>query len=515
MKLRATLDSGSRQAYRHLEHGFDAAFDAANPWRHLGALAFLFLCLVLATGTYLYVVIDTSVLGVYRSIGDLDRAPRSLGGLMHSLHRYAADAFMLVTLLHLGRELLLGRYKHFRAFSWLTGVPLLGFAFVSGVVGFWLKWDQLAHFSVVASAEWLDALNLFGVPITRNFLSVATVSDRLFSLFIFVHIGAPLLLIFGLWFHLQRLAAADVFPPLTLTLGSCATLLALSLLAPVASAAAADLSLIPAALAMDWFYLWPHLLMYATSAQTLWALAALLAIALFLLPLLPGAALAAAAAVHPEHCNGCRRCVEDCPFAAIVMVPNPKAKTQLAQVLPELCARCGICAGACPAASASRASGFVTGIDMPEAPLATLHRELQRGLERIGERGVVVFGCGQGAATGQLASAEVAAFSLNCVGMLPPSFVDHALRNGAAGVLVAACRPGGCAFRMGDRWTAERLTGVREPKLRTGFEPQRLRLVRADCGEEETVASALAEFRRALEQPAADNKLSTRMASNV
>ena len=48
-----------------------------------------------------------------------------------------------------------------------------------------------------------------------------------------------------------------------------------------------------------------------------------------------------------------------------------------------------------------------------------------------------------------LAGADVASLSLICTGMLPPSFVEYALRGGAAGVLVTGCREGGCEFRLG------------------------------------------------------------------
>ena len=47
--------------------------------------------------------------------------------------------------------------------------------------------------------------------------------------------------------------------------------------------------------------------------------------------------------------------------------------------------------------------------------------------------------------------------------MLPPSFIDYALRLGAQGVVIAGCRENDCEFRLGDRWVRERFTGAREP----------------------------------------------------
>ncbi|MBE0620790.1 MAG: hydrogenase iron-sulfur subunit [Burkholderiales bacterium] len=490
-------------AYQRIEHSFDSAFGAGlNPWRHLGALGFLFFWIVALTGLYLYVVLDTSVDGVYRSINWLSREQWYLGGVLRSLHRYAADAFLLVTLLHLLREFLLGRYTGFRHFSWLTGVPLLWFIYISGVVGVWLRWDQLAQFSAATTAEWLDWLPVFATPLIRNYLSANAVSDRLFSLFAFVHIGVPLLLIFGLWFHIQRISRAEVFPPTALSAGSLLALLALSLALPVTSQAPADLSLVPGLLPLDWFYLFWQPLMFATSAGVVWALVIGGSLLLFVLPVLPHAAAAPIAEVHPDNCNGCRRCFEDCPYAAIVMVPHPSgiAGRQLAQVIPDLCASCGICAGACPSSTPFRSTAeLVTGIDMPQMPIGALRQDVERGLAQLeGRNGIVVFGCDQGASLSRLVGEDLARFSLICTGMLPPSFVEYALRGGAAGVLVTGCREGGCAFRLGNRWTEERLAGLREPHLRARPSRKALRIAWADRGEEAELADVVEDMRQAL-----------------
>ncbi len=500
-----SLPDASRNAYRRLEQIFDASFGAAlNPWRHLGALGFLFFWIVAVSGFYLYAVLDTSASGAYRSIDWLTHQQWYLGGVLRSMHRYAADAFIVVTLLHVVREFLFGRYTGFRRFSWLTGVPLLWFAYVSGIGGFWLNWDRLGQFSAVATAEWLDSLAIFATPMTRNFLTNAAVSDRLFSLLVFIHIGVPLLLIFGLWFHIQRISRAEVFPPRFLAIGAFATLLTLALLAPVVSQAPADLASIPGALPLDWFYLFLHPLMYATSPGSVWAMVAAATVLLFLLPFLPLPRHAAQpiAQVHPDNCNGCRRCFDDCPYAAIGMIPHPNGKPgmQLAEVIADLCAGCGICAGACPSATPFRSvSDLVTGIDMPQLPIGALRLALEDKLSKLaavqGDSKIVVYGCAQGARTDTLAGEDVAVFSLICTGMLPPSFVEYALRGGADGVLLTGCRAAGCAFRLGNRWTEERLQGAREPHLRASVERSRICIAWADPGEENELHAELANFR--------------------
>ena len=116
-----------RRALLTLQDATEVAFDrpfgqAGNPWRHLGGLAFFLYWIVAVTGIYVYIGFDTRVDGAYASVERLSSNAFPLGSLARSLHRYASDAFVLVTLLHLAREWIHVRYAHFRRFSWLTGV---------------------------------------------------------------------------------------------------------------------------------------------------------------------------------------------------------------------------------------------------------------------------------------------------------------------------------------------------------------------------------------------------------
>ncbi|MBK9624291.1 MAG: hydrogenase iron-sulfur subunit [Rhodocyclaceae bacterium] len=498
---------------RKLDHQFDTVFGAAaNPWRHLGALGFLFLWIVVVSGIYVYIMFDTSVAGAYESIESLSREQPLFGGLLRSLHRYASDAFLIVTLLHLAREFLLGRYRGFRAFSWLTGVPLLWLTYAAGIGGFWLVWDQLGQFSANATAELLDAIPLFATPLTRNFLTASAVSDRMFSLFVFVHIGVPLLLLFGLWFHIQRISQADVFPARALSAGTLAALLVLSLVLPVTGQGTADMAQLPAALSFDWWYLAVHPLMYATSATTVWVLVFAITALLLALPVLPSMRrkpaqvaepVAEVAIVSPDNCSGCRRCLDDCPYAAISMIPHPNKKIgrELAVVNADFCAACGICAGSCPSSSPFRHNEtLVTGIDMPQLPVDSIRRWLDEVLAdetKHGEK-IIVIGCDHAVDVSAIATTEIIPLSLICTGMLPPAFVEYAIRRGAAGVLLTGCRSGGCAFRQGNQWTEDRIAGRREPHLRSNVDPSRVNIVWADRGDEAKLQIAISQFKYSL-----------------
>lgn len=494
----AALDLGLT-LWRRLDRGCDAAFGSRlNPLRHLGAIATMSFALLAASGIYLYAVLDTSAAGAWRSIEQLAHEPWYAFGWLRSLHRYAADVFVIAIGLHLLRELLHRRWQGFRRFSWLTGVPLVVFAFVGAIGGFWLCWDQLGAYSAVSTAEWFDAWPLLATPLARNFLTADAVGDRMFSLFVFVHLGVALLMVFGLWFHIQRLARAAVVPPRALALGLAGVLVALALAWPVAIQPRADLATIPTALAYDWILLFVHPLVAATSPAAVWLAVIAFLLALLALPYLPQPARAAAARVDPAHCTGCRRCFHDCPYAAVTMVehPLPRKGKLLARVDADLCAGCGICTGACPSSTPSpRATAIATGIDMPQRPIGAVWAAVRSALAaRAGQRAIVVFGCEHAARPS--ARDDLIVAPLLCAGMLPPSFVDFALRAGAAGVLVVGCREAGCEFRLGQRWSAQRLAGRREPHLHPRAARAPLALAWTDAGDGAALETALAGLRR-------------------
>lgn len=497
--------SRPRAALARLEALFDRAFTPAhNPWRQLGALCFFFLWVTLASGAYVYAFSETGVERAYRSVEYLTREQWYLGGIARSLHRYAADAFVLVMAAHLGREWIAGRYRGFRWFSWVTGVPLVWLALLSGVVGFWLVWDKLAQFAAAASAELLDALPLFSEPLVRNFLTDGDITDRFFTLAMFLHLGVPLALVLAAWLHLHRISRPAVHPTRPLAVGSLLALLALSLLQPVTSHEAANLATVPRELGLDWFYLFPLPLVYAWSPLAVWLAAGGATLALLLLPWARREARARApvAEVSLDYCNGCGRCYQDCPYAAVVLRPRSDARRapREAVVLADLCAGCGICAGACPSSTPfQQAAAITTGIDMPQLRITRLREQLEAAAGALtGPARIMIFGCDLAVPVEKLRSPGTAAFSLLCIGQLPPSFVEYALRSGADGVLITGCAEGDCAYRLGNRWTEERLRGAREPHLRRSVPQARWRVRWAGPGDAAALERDLAGFRAEL-----------------
>lgn len=500
-----------RTGDENLTGAFDRAFAPANnPWRHLGPLAFLCLALSVFSGVIAYALYDTSVDGAYASGRRLQLDPWLLGRLLRGMHRYTADAFVLLTLLHLIREAVRGHYRGFRWFSWVSGVPLVWLLWIAGISGFWLLWDERALFSANATAEWLQVLPLSSDQLTRNFLTPSALTDRFFSLVVFIHIGVPLLLLAGVWVHIQRVSNVRIWPPRSLSINTTVLFTVLSLWIPAESLGPAQTGQLAAHLSLDWFYMLLHPAVDWLSAEAVWWLSLGISVLLIALPFWPRRAPPPTTApvskpqpavVDLRNCNGCARCVADCPFGAVVMVPRTDGlhHRQQASVIPDMCAACGICVGSCPSSTPfRRLEDIVSGIELPHKTVAQLRQQLQQRLAALtAPNRIMLFSCGQAADWDALVDASTAVLPLECAGMLPPSFIEYALRWGADGVVITGCREGDCEFRLGDRWVQDRLTGAREPRLRAAAPRERIAVVWT--GNQRTVViDAMAALRQRL-----------------
>ncbi len=278
-----------RGGFMRAEAVFNAAFgDKLNPLYHLGAISFFLFWVVGASGLYLYAFFDTSVDGAYRSVQALTDGQWYAGGILRSAHRYASDAMVVTMLVHMLRHFAFDRLRGFRWFSWVTGVVLIVLVYTAGANGYMLPWDRLAQWVTQVSFEWMDWLPGFGGKLIRNFLTPEAVSNRLFSLLVFIHIGVPLLTLLLMWVHVQRIPKASTHPPRPIMAALGVSLLVLSLLQPVSSQiGAADLRVSPAVLSLDWFLLGLYPLVELWPLGAVWALVLTGLVLLLALPWLP------------------------------------------------------------------------------------------------------------------------------------------------------------------------------------------------------------------------------------
>lgn len=469
-----------RYAFMWIEGWLDCIFGTAwNPLYSLGALCFFFFWVVAVSGIYIYIFFDIGIPAAYDSVEYMTYDQWWLAGIMRSLHRYASDGLVLALGVHVAREFAFDRFRGARWYSWVIGVPTIPLVFIAGISGYWLVWDRLAQYVAEATTEWLDWLPIFGSPIARNFLAPSSLDGRFFTLMVFIHIAVPLVLLFLMWFHMQRVAKPTMNPARGLAIGAMAMLLALSIVYPATSQGIADLGTVASPVDLDWYYLWIYPLIDLWDAGPVWVLSVVGTLIMFVMPWLPPRREKAIAVVNLDNCNGCTRCAEDCPFSAIRMGARSDDKPfeHEAVVDPSLCVSCGICTGSCPTSTPfRRASALVPGIDLGWLPLAEVRSRTRKTAEALtGDRRVLIFGCDHSNRVNKMASDSIGAVSLPCTGMLPPSFIDFVLsRNLADGVVVTGCRDGECNYRLGPRWTEQRLNGERDPRLRERVPRERI-----------------------------------------
>jgi len=471
-----------RALFGALRAPMSRAFESAgNPLNHLGALTVFFLWIVLISGIWLLIFFRTSVSGAFESVEYLTREQWYLGGIMRSLHRYASDGAIITILVHMVKEFVFNRYRGNRWFSWVTGVPLVWIVFILGITGYWLVWDELAQFVAISSAELIDRIPIFTDSMAGNFLSDELLSNRFFTLMAFLHlIGLPIFIVFGIWLHIFRLTRPRINPPRRMMAATLLAMLVLSAIYPAISHEQASLAMAPEVLRLDWFYLHVYPLIRIWSPGWVWVLLVGVSSIIVILPWAPRQEKESVALVTLEYCNGCERCVDDCPFGAVEMVPRTDGTTysHQASVDPDLCVSCGICVGACPTAMPFRSQGaLLPGIDMPDRTAAGLRDAIvSAGVDRSSPH-VIAFGCRD---DGQIKAMEAAGHrvvTVNCMGQLPPSYIDFALSRGHAdGVMLLGCRDGNCSYRFGAAWTEQRIARQRDPMLRGRVDASRVAL---------------------------------------
>ncbi len=132
----------------------------------LGIAAMAAFLVTLATGVLLMFYYKPHPLAAYDSIKDIHFVVPT-GRFIRNIHRWAANAMVVVVLLHMARVFFTAAYRQRREFNWLIGMALLATTLGLSFTGYLLPWDQLAYWAITIGAniaqsprEVTDALNI-------------------------------------------------------------------------------------------------------------------------------------------------------------------------------------------------------------------------------------------------------------------------------------------------------------------------------------------------------------------
>ncbi len=479
-----------------------------NPLLQTGTMAIALLVLAVASGIVILIWYSPSVTGAYPSLAGL--GGRSLGGFIHSLHRYSSDACLLYVMLHASRMLFARKITESRWLAWVTGTGMLGLLWFIGWTGYWLVWDERAQLVATASIRVADALHVFAGTMARLFLSDRTVPSLLFFIVFFLHILLPLGIAGGLAVHLARLSRPRITPARRLAVWVLGAVGVAALLYPATSARPAHLLTQPESFPMDWWFLWPLQLAQRLGGPATLALFAVTGLLIAAMPWWmrrrrPKPAFQAS--VDVGRCHACTLCVQDCPFDAITMVARTDGKKFPSQALvdPARCVGCGICVGACDADS----------IELPWINTRDESREVEAAIEAAragGEHPLLALVCAEtsGGDWNHFNTAQWRAllpdfhvWPVPCVGWAQPKLLERVLARGAVGMLVISCGEGELRCREGGKFFQQRIDGTRQPALRSArANPESFFHLVHDTSDPERTRRRAAEFARTLRRPA-------------
>src|SRR3972149_6024265 len=433
-----------------------------NPFYCLGAIGVFFLWVILFSVLYLFIFPRIGAPEPYASVERITHVQWYLGGVMRSLHRYASDGLVAVTVIHGLRHLALKRHANWRWVAWVSGVLTSVMVIAGGVFGYLMVWDEKAKLIAVYSSKLLEEAPFFGIPVGLTFALSENLTDQFFYIVLFIHFSSIIVIFMAVWIHLSRITKAMITPPKEVIYGLAFLLLLAAFVRPAVSDKAAELGHLVGNVSIDWFYMFLYPLMGHISPA--WTIAVVVGAGFFVsgvvgavffvsvIPWVYRPRQNPTPSVAPDNCTGCELCREDCPYAAIKMVERKDASgySLLASVMPERCASCGICAGACDY-SAINLPGFAE--EALKAEIKAFSSELV-----VNDTGILVFLCkksadikdkinGDGSIKGY-ASARVV--ELPCIGMLQPAMIDMAIDSGVPGGLAVGGRQGGCTFRTGN-----------------------------------------------------------------
>jgi quinol-cytochrome oxidoreductase complex cytochrome b subunit len=451
-----------------------------NPLAQTGRAANLALLVAVATGILLLIWYTPSVEHAYSSLESI--RGRTAGGLVRAMHRYSSDLTMLLLFVHATRMLFARKFTGARRLPWVTGVLLLALVWFIGWTGYWLVWDRPAQQVAVGSMQFLDALPIFGEPMTRQFLADRLVPSLLFFVIFFFHMLLPLGIAAGLVMHLSRLNRVRLLPNRWLAGSLVAGLVVAAVAVPAPLDEPAAMAVKAEAFTVDAWYLAPLALTLRFQGAGLWLCVALVA-GFAAVPWLLGRRIRKetverdpAQAVTPwqtvvrqTRCHACTQCVRDCPFDAVEMIARSDGKpfATRAWVDPDRCVGCGVCVGSCD----SEAMSFTWPDVLAEE--ARIEAGLRRARERDGESWLALVAAdieGGSARFRQdrwqrdLPGYVVA--GVPTASWVRTKFVEKVLREGAKGVLVVRDARLEAAARDGNRWIADRLAGTRKPSFR-------------------------------------------------
>lgn len=146
----------------------------------LGGLTATMFVVLLVTGIYLGQFYSPMPQDANQSVRDIV-TDVWLGGFARGLHYWAAQAMIVLALLHMLRVFLHGSFKKPREGNWVVGVAMLLLTYLAIFTGTVLKWDQEGFEALVHNLDVAELLGGVGVWFTEDLTERVPILFRLYT----------------------------------------------------------------------------------------------------------------------------------------------------------------------------------------------------------------------------------------------------------------------------------------------------------------------------------------------
>jgi quinol-cytochrome oxidoreductase complex cytochrome b subunit len=169
-----------------------------------GIAALTCLGVLIVTGITLFLYYNPDEEQAYERILHITTTLR-FGRLVRDLHSAAANALLILTVLHLIRVFLTAGYKG-RKLCWIYGLGLFALILAANFTGYVLPWDQVSYWAVKVGATLMAYFPFLGEEVTRFILSGSDIGADTLPRVFAIHTGIlPPLFLTLTALHLWRL----------------------------------------------------------------------------------------------------------------------------------------------------------------------------------------------------------------------------------------------------------------------------------------------------------------------
>jgi ubiquinol-cytochrome c reductase cytochrome b subunit len=157
-------------------------------WYSLGAATLFVFVLQVVTGIWqLFWYVPTTE-HAYQSVMYI-RQEVPFGWLIHGLHSWGSNAFIVLVFLHILRVFVWGAYKHPRQLTWLVGTILLLLVLALTFTGALLPWDELGYWAAEVGTSIAGTVPIVGFFIKELMRGGADMNQATLSRFFIAHVA--------------------------------------------------------------------------------------------------------------------------------------------------------------------------------------------------------------------------------------------------------------------------------------------------------------------------------------